>query len=43
MLINELVADGNVLTVQNELDLYIRGFFEHLYLAKLENEEVRAT
>jgi len=38
--INELVANGNVLIVQRELDLYLWGFYEHLYLTKLENEEV---
>jgi len=41
--INELVANGNVLIVQRELDLYIWGFDEHLYLVELENEEVCAT
>ncbi len=43
MLINELIANGNVLTIQSEFNLYVRGFYEQLYLAKLENEEVRAT
>ncbi len=43
VLINELVADGNVLTVQIELDMYAWEFYEHLYLTELENEEVRAT
>jgi hypothetical protein len=38
VLINALVANGNVLTVQSKLDLYVQGFYEHLYLTKLENE-----
>jgi len=43
VLINKLVANGNVLIVQRELDLYVWGFYEHLYLAELENEKVCAT
>jgi hypothetical protein len=40
VLINKLVANGHVLIVQRKLDLYLWGFYEHLYLMKLENEEV---